>query len=219
MILQGGIYARAHAKEVDGKIVYPDAKTMEKFYRELYQPSIKLTSSAASIGVMRDAAMGLGAVALSEVIIAGAIVAGLAVLAIITVKAVDADIFELSKDNKDAKINKPSMPDSQGTPDPDWDPDDDSKSSWRKWEIKNYDKAVEHSKHGKIYRDPETGLWWSKDTAKHGGSAWKVYKWSKDGLKWYKDADQYGNYIVGKHKSEVGKFIPWNEIRGIHVKK
>jgi translation elongation factor EF-4 len=29
---------------------------------------------------------------------------------------------------------------------------------------------------------------------------------------WHKDADKYGNFIINKHKSDVGIFIPWKEL-------
>jgi hypothetical protein len=66
----------------------------------------------------------------------------------------------------------------------------------------------------KIYRHESTGLWWSKDTAGHGGSAWKVFREESGGLKWFKDADQFGDFITGKHKGPVGEFIPWKELTG-----
>ncbi|AIL66128.2 hypothetical protein NOVO_09070 [Rickettsiales bacterium Ac37b] len=95
---------------------------------------------------------------------------------------------------------------------------------WDDWAVDNYDKAMLHGTFGKFYQDPkavsENGnrIWWSKDTAKHGGSEWKVFESGRGGLKWYKDADKYGNYIEGKHKSDTGFFIPWDQLRGIHVK-
>ncbi len=56
--------------------------------------------------------------------------------------------------------------------------------------------------------DGHTGTWWSRDTAGHGGSAWKVYKETSPGkLDWIADADAQGNFISGKWKSEVGKSI------------
>lgn len=57
-------------------------------------------------------------------------------------------------------------------------------------------------------------LWWSKDTAKHGGSQWKVFKETKNGLEWIRDADEYGDFIVGKHKGDIGKFISWKQLKG-----
>jgi hypothetical protein len=53
-----------------------------------------------------------------------------------------------------------------------------------------------------------TGLYWSKDAAGHGGSVWKVYREGSDGLHWVADADQYGDFIVVKHKSDIGVLIP-----------
>ncbi|MHC5178872.1 RHS repeat-associated core domain-containing protein, partial [Serratia rhizosphaerae] len=76
------------------------------------------------------------------------------------------------------------------------------------------DKVVQHGKFGKIYRSKSDGLWWSKDTAGHGGSQWKVFKEGKKGLDWYRDADEFGDFIVGKHKGDTGKFIPWKEMKG-----
>jgi len=55
-----------------------------------------------------------------------------------------------------------------------------------------------------------TGLWWSKDTAGHGGSAFKVYKEGKGGnLDWYRDADKFGDFIDPnkKHKGPKGKKV------------
>ena len=40
----------------------------------------------------------------------------------------------------------------------------------------------------------------------------KVYKETNKGLEWHKDADKYGNFIINKHKSDVGIFIPWKEL-------
>lgn len=55
------------------------------------------------------------------------------------------------------------------------------------WEIKKFDKVVKWGSNT-IKRDLNTGLWWSKDFAGHGASAWKVFSETKTGLKWYKDA-------------------------------
>ncbi len=65
-----------------------------------------------------------------------------------------------------------------------------------------------------ISRHKSTGLWWSKDTARHGGSGWKVFKEEAGGLRHFRDADQYGDFIVGKHKGPVGEFIPWSQLAG-----
>ena len=61
-------------------------------------------------------------------------------------------------------------------------------------------------------RQKSDGLWWVKDQTKHGGSFYKVYKETNKGLEWHKDADKYGNFIINKHKSDVGIFIPWKEL-------
>ena len=79
------------------------------------------------------------------------------------------------------------------------------------WQISRFDKVARHPKHGKLFRDPNTKLWWSKDTAKHGGSTWKVFEKEARGLRWIEDADEYGNYM-NKHKGDIGKFIKWSEL-------
>jgi len=81
----------------------------------------------------------------------------------------------------------------------------------KEWEIKRYDKVAEHSKFGKIYRDPTTAQWWAKDLAGHGGSVWKVFKETATGLEWIADADKQGDY-VDKNRGEIGRFIPWKQL-------
>ena len=56
--------------------------------------------------------------------------------------------------------------------------------------------------------------WWTQDVAGHGGSAFKVYEETGRGLQWIKDADQYGDYIEGKWKGNVGYFISNSALRG-----
>ena len=76
------------------------------------------------------------------------------------------------------------------------------------------ERVAEHGKFGKFYKSKSDGLWWSKDNAGHGGSAWKVFKESKSGLEWHRDADKFGNFIVGKHKGDTGMSIPWKQLSG-----
>ena len=83
------------------------------------------------------------------------------------------------------------------------------------WSIERFDKVVNAGRFGNVFRDPETGMWWSKDTSGHGGSAWKVFKETKTGLRWIEDADQYGTFLTGKHKSSTGEFIPWKQTSGV----
>jgi hypothetical protein len=85
------------------------------------------------------------------------------------------------------------------------------------WEINNPDKIVVHPnpKIGKIERDPHSGLWWSRDKAGHGGSAWKVFELKGNTLEWVTDADKHGNYIVTKHKGAFGKSIPLKDVKVI----
>jgi RHS repeat-associated protein len=82
------------------------------------------------------------------------------------------------------------------------------------WEITEAGTAATRTgPFGKLYKSKSDGLWWSKDTAEHGQSAWKVYEETAEGLRWRADADVYGDFIVGKHKGPTGKFIPWSQIR------
>ena len=73
-------------------------------------------------------------------------------------------------------------------------------------------KVMKHPIRGLFYKSKSDGLWWVKDQTKHGGSFYKVYKETNKGLEWHKDADKYGNFIINKHKSDVGIFIPWKEL-------
>lgn len=59
------------------------------------------------------------------------------------------------------------------------------------------------------YRHRTTKLWWSPDTAGHGGCAFKVYKYRQGKLEWFRDADQYGDFISpqAKHKGPTGKTV------------
>jgi hypothetical protein len=70
--------------------------------------------------------------------------------------------------------------------------------------------ATKNIKGRMYYRHKSTGLWWSRDTAEHGGSAWKVFTEEKGGtLHWYHDADEFGNFIdrAAKHKGPIGKVL------------
>ena len=69
-------------------------------------------------------------------------------------------------------------------------------------------KVMKHPIRGLFYKSKSDGLWWVKDQTKHGGSFYKVYKETNKGLEWHKD----GNFIINKHKSDVGIFIPWKEL-------
>jgi hypothetical protein len=79
------------------------------------------------------------------------------------------------------------------------------------WSLAGADKTMSHPRFGKFYRDPRTGLWWSKDRAGHGGSAFKVFRETGKGLEWIADADALGNFIIGKHKGPAGLFIPFTQ--------
>jgi RHS repeat-associated protein len=69
-----------------------------------------------------------------------------------------------------------------------------------------------HGTFGKFYKSISDGLWWSVDKAGHGDSKFKVFRETSKGLEWIHDADEYGTFIVGKHKGDTGKFIPWGKL-------
>lgn len=74
--------------------------------------------------------------------------------------------------------------------------------------MQRYNRVCEDALNGtkaKYYRDPDTELWWSRDTENHGGSGWKVMKQYGDQLIHQEDADMYGDYMTGKHKGPTGK--------------
>jgi len=83
------------------------------------------------------------------------------------------------------------------------------------WQItlEGTDRVMMHQqKFGKFYRSISDKLWWSKDLAGHGNSKWKVFKETSAGLEWIADADEFGNFILGKHKGDIGTFIPWKQL-------
>lgn len=89
----------------------------------------------------------------------------------------------------------------------------------KEWEVKNYDKVLEHDNFGKFYRDPNVEIegkrvWWTKDNAEHGGSKWKLFVEEGKELVHYKDVDKYGKFMDGKHKSDVGIKIPKKQLNG-----
>lgn len=82
------------------------------------------------------------------------------------------------------------------------------------WQLTNTNSDRRVTVGGHVYyRHKTTGLWWSKDTAGHGGSAFKVYEEDGAGnLIWIRDADQYGDFIspLRKHKGPIGKTIAFD---------
>lgn len=85
------------------------------------------------------------------------------------------------------------------------------------WELtpNGADRIVFARGFGTIYRSSSDGLWWAADNAGHGGSAFKVFRETGKGLEWYRDADHFGDFIIGKHKGDVGRFIPWSQTSGV----
>ena len=86
--------------------------------------------------------------------------------------------------------------------------------------IKDAPEVYQSGKFGKIYKDPEQTvgnkeIWWSKDTAKHGGasqgltpSTYKLFVVKDSAFEWIGDADATGKVIQGKTKSNIGDRIP-----------
>ena len=81
------------------------------------------------------------------------------------------------------------------------------------WSVERAVARASHNTFGTFHKSGVDGTWWSKDMTGHGGSAWKVFKETRKGLEWVADADRFGNYIVGKHKSSTGEFIPWGHLK------
>ena len=97
-----------------------------------------------------------------------------------------------------------------------------------KWEVKptsvkNAPAVWEHNKYGKIYQDSSQKvdnkeIWWSKDTAKHGGasegltpSSYKLFVVNDKIFEWIADVDATGKVIIGKTKGARGREIPIKE--------
>lgn len=74
--------------------------------------------------------------------------------------------------------------------------------------------ARRHDGFGTFYKSSSDGTWWVRDTAGHGGSAFKVYEETATGLRWRADADAFGDFIdsAAKHKGQTGRFISWGDL-------
>lgn len=127
----------------------------------------------------------------------------------------DANSVLFAKKKKDAindsikKTEKQSGASSSGG-DPN-DPDDDFFEKLKK----RADKKDRSLKFGMMYRDPLTGLWWSKDIGGqngHSGFHYKVFKAAARGFEWLFDANTIGEMIIEKHKGPIGRFIPYSEV-------
>ena len=84
-----------------------------------------------------------------------------------------------------------------------------NKNTKTEWDIQKYSKGQVKAnyKGTRITAQYDGKYYWTKDFSKHGGSAFKVFTKHKNKLYWYRDADKYGNFIVGKHKSNVGMIL------------
>lgn len=75
------------------------------------------------------------------------------------------------------------------------------------WDIKRTNQTVKYNYHGTettAYYDGK--YYWAKDYGAHN-SVYKVFERRGNYLFWIADADAYGNFITGKHKSEVGLVV------------
>lgn len=130
-----------------------------------------------------------------------------------------------SKDDKNKKPNGPNNPKDPNNKNPDNKAsgannknkkiptlNDPESIEFFKNLVKDSIKEAFHNQFGNLFKDPKTNLWWSKDTAFHGGAHYKVFKETAKGLAHQFNADLLGNEIIGQHKGGAGSFIPWKEI-------
>ncbi len=113
---------------------------------------------------------------------------------------------KIAKELTEAKVKKGSF-----IPPEDPEDDDDEDDFFKKLK-KRSDKKVRSKRFGNLYRDPATGLWWSRDTAGHGGPHSKVFKKGSTSFEWQYDADLRGLPILAKHKGPIGLSIPFKEV-------
>jgi hypothetical protein len=78
---------------------------------------------------------------------------------------------------------------------------------------KRSDKQVRSRQFGKMYHDPETDLWYSKDKGHCEKVQLKVHKRCSKGYTCVFNADAHGDKIP-QHKGPVGMFIPMKDIIG-----
>ncbi len=107
---------------------------------------------------------------------------------------------------KEAELRKAAIPTGPN------DPKQDNENDFFKKLKARADKKARSIRFGKMYRDPITKLWWSKDRGDHGGSCYKVFKAGAKGFEWQFDADAFGKEVLEKHKGPVGTFIPYKEV-------
>jgi len=76
-------------------------------------------------------------------------------------------------------------------------------------------RNARHQRFGLIVEDLDDGFWYSHDNARHSRNRnvlFKRFRESARGLHRIADLDDDGNVIDGKHQSDVGAFIPWNDL-------
>jgi hypothetical protein len=120
------------------------------------------------------------------------------------------NLFAKNRNNKKPKLSVAEK--SVGRGPVFFNPNDDDKNDFFTKLKSRSTKYVRTKRFGKMYKDPETGLWWSKDLEQHGGSCFKVFKETAKSFEWIFDADHMGNTIVGKNKGPIGMSIPFKEV-------
>jgi len=145
------------------------------------------------------ACVGVNSSAILSSVIAGAL--GILGISFLKRKKINNDYVDSQNQNS----YQPGSPDQN-------DPEDSEEVGFFERIRKGADKKARTKRFGNLYRDPKTKLWWSKDRANHGGSAYKVFKEQAKGLEWLFDADVRGNPIIGKHKGPTGIILPYKDL-------
>ena len=80
------------------------------------------------------------------------------------------------------------------------------KNTTTKWDINKYSKGrlKVRFQTKNLTAQFDGKYYWLDDLTGHGDSAFKVFRKSGKYLEWISDADEFGNFIIGKHKSIVG---------------
>ncbi|MBX3254201.1 MAG: hypothetical protein KF862_08690 [Chitinophagaceae bacterium] len=173
--------------------------------------------AAAVLFGLGEAEVGTGGLATTGITGVGAVVSGVAIAHGLSVAAKGTADIALTWQ----KIYKLNMAGSGGTSSDSHKPTNESNASSKtvrkergKWVLtkEGASQIKSHKTFGTFYKSKSDGLWWSVDKAGHGGSKFKVFKETKEGLEWYKDADEFGDFIIGKHKGDIGKFISWKTL-------
>ncbi|WP_282944517.1 hypothetical protein [Cellulomonas endometrii] len=77
-------------------------------------------------------------------------------------------------------------------------------------ELHRNGRAWLHPRFGKFVEEAP-GVVLTRDLDKHAESTFKQYSIDTDGLNWVADLDE-NREVINKHKSPVGKFVPWDQL-------